>query len=145
MDKESEFENSVHLDPDLTWEDASEMIYEGIRDGKLTKEDIKEFFKIGSKECYEPRHLRIFVKALSSFFLHQYEGTLKNGEEPGVIVKVDGKQWLVQHRIKRGEITIDGPVKYDCPDRSFVISHESEADAKIDAWEKGERYAEEIK
>jgi hypothetical protein len=139
-----DFENSVHLDPEFTWENVSEAIYDGIIDGKLSKGDVKEFFMIAQRECYEPRNLRIFVKALSSFFLHRYKDVLKDGENPGVIVEVDGKQWIVQHRIKRGEITIDGPVKYDCPDRSFVISHESEADGKISAWEKGERYIEEL-
>lgn len=139
-----DFENSVHLDPDLTWKDASEAIYDGIKDGILSKEDILKFFELGISEMYEPRNLRIFVKALSSFFLHQYKDKLRDGENPGVIVEVDGKQWLVKQDLKQGQIIIEGPVKYDCPDITFVISYESEADAKISAWEKGEKYIEEI-
>ena len=133
-----DFENSVHLDPDLTWKDAAESIYDAVKEGKLSKEDVLEFFYISMQEMSEPRINRIFAKALGAFFRHNF----KDKYTHGVLVEVDKKQWIV--RAENGEIIAEGPVKYDCPDRTFLVLHDSEADAKIAAWESGEKFITEI-
>jgi hypothetical protein len=138
MENEEDFENRVHLDPELTWKDAAEGIYDAVKEGKCSKEDVLKFFEISAQEIYEPRINRIFAKVLGTFFQHSFT----DKKIHGVLVVVDGKQWIV--RAENGEIISEGPVKYDCPDRSFLVLHESEADAKIDAWERGERYITEI-
>ena len=133
-----DFENSVHLDPDLTWKDAAEFFYDAIKEGNLSKEEVSEFFYISMQEMYEPRINRIFGKALGTFFKHNF----KDKHIHGVLVVVDKKQWIV--RAENGQIIVDGPVKYDCPDKTFLVIHDSEADAKIAAWESGEKYITQI-
>ena len=92
MEDFPEFENSVHLDPDLTWKDAAELIYDAVKEGSFSKEDIVKFFEIGARETYEPRINRIFAKALGAFFQYNF----KDKYTHGILVVVDKKQWIVR-------------------------------------------------
>ena len=136
-----DYENSVHLDPDLTWEDIGSAIYNGVKEGKLTEKDCIKFLQLGASENEAPRINRIFAKALGTFFKAKEKTyPLKDGETAGIFLKVDNKKWLVMYR---GDDIVVESVNYDAPDRSFVIRHASVADAKIAAWENNERYVQE--
>lgn len=140
MDKE--FENSVHLDPELTWSECAKYIYDGVMDGKLNREDFIKLFVLSGQEMSEPRNTRIFAKALAAFFKSDFTD-LKSEETPCVFVIVDNKNYLVSHNGKEITICPADDLK-NIPDNSFVILHETTADAKIAAWEKNERYVEEV-
>jgi hypothetical protein len=132
------FENSIHLKPEMTWEECATYIYDGVMDGKLNREDFIKFFLISGQEMSEPRHVRIFAKVIGAFFVRDYP-ELKSNEKPGIFVKVDGRGFVVTHNGK--EIIIkEADYLKDMSDCSFLIEHETEADAKIAAWEKKEEY-----
>jgi hypothetical protein len=134
------FDDSIHLDSELTWEDAAQAVYYGVKESKLSVEDLTEFFRLASSEAQAPRNTRILAKTLSTFFDKCYT-ELRDGEHPGVLVEIDNQKWTVER--KGSNITVNGPVKMkDAPDRSFFISHDSEADAKISAWERGEKFVQ---
>lgn len=134
------FEDNIHLEPELTWKDCATYVYDAVMEGKLNREDFIKFFILSGQEMAEPRHSRIFVKALAAFFKRVYVD-LKSGEKPGVFVIVDNKNYIVSNN--GVEITIKEANNIEnIPDNSFLISHESIADAQIAAWEKGEKYVE---
>jgi hypothetical protein len=134
------FEDNIDLEPELTWENCATFIYDGVMDGKLNREDFIEFFKISGQEMSDPRHSRIFAKALGAFFKRDYQD-LSDDEEPGIFVIVDGKKYIVSHNDI--EITIgEAEDIEDIPDNSFLIMHATSADAKISAWKKKERYVD---
>lgn len=136
-----DFENNCHLDPEMTWQDTATFLYDGIMDGKLTREDFIKYFILSGQEMSEPRHARIMGKALATFFKNHYQN-LPADEIPGVLVIVDGKQYIVSHNEK--EITIEEANDVNAKDGSFLIAHETEADAKIAAWKNKEKYVERI-
>jgi len=63
-----DFENSHHLEPEITWQDCATFIYDAVLDGKLNREDFIKFFILSGQEMSDPRHVRIFAKALGAFF-----------------------------------------------------------------------------
>lgn len=137
-----EFEDNIHLDPELTWEECAKYVYDGVMDGKLTREDFIEFFIISGQEFHEPRHTRIFAKALGAFFKRDYPD-IKSDEKPGVLVKVDNNNFIVTPT--EDEIVIQEANDLEnVQDSSFLILHDTEADAQISAWENGEKYIERI-
>jgi len=110
----------LELDPSgATWKDASEVIYQGIMDGKFSKGDYMKFMEISMDEIYDPRPVRILAKVIGIL--------LERQENKGVIVEVDKKQWLVC--IEKEQIKIKGPSRYDCPDGSRVTVHDTKSDA----------------
>lgn len=139
-----DFEKNVDIDSDLTWDNISSAIYDGIKDGRMSKEDVKDFFKIAQREVYEPRHCRIFVKALGWFFTRDYKDQLKESESASVCVEVDGQRYLVIENQKTEEISIKS-IKEDIPDGAFVIIHETAEQANLSARERKEAYIGEIK
>jgi hypothetical protein len=140
---EIEYENSNHLEPELTWENSATFIYDAVMEGKLNREDFIKYFILSGQEFCEPRNTRIFAKALAAFFKRDYTD-LKSEEKPAVLVIVDNKKYLVSHNDK--EITINEAQDFkDIPDNSFIITHEDETDGKIAAWERGEKFIERIK
>jgi phosphatidylserine decarboxylase len=141
---EPSFEDSQHLDPELTWEESATFLYDGIMSGKLTREDFIKYFMLSGQEMSEPRHARIMGKALAVFFKCNYRD-LPADEKPGIFIIIDGKNYVVSHNDK--EITIEKADDIaDCSveNGSFLISHETEADAKIAAWKNGEKYVERL-
>lgn len=140
---EFEYENSNHLEPELTWENSATFIYDAVMEGKLNREDFIKYFILSGQEFCEPRHIRIFAKALAAFFKRDYTD-LSSEEKPAVLVIVDNKRYLVSHNNK--EITINEAQDLkELPDNSFIITHETETDGKIAAWEKGEKFIQVIK
>lgn len=135
------FEDNINLNPELTWEDCATFVYDGIMDGKLNRDDFIKFFKISGQEMSEPRHTRIFAKALASFFKRDYPD-LKSDEKPGIFVIVDDKKYIVSHEDK--DVTIESAEDINEKDCSFLISYETEADAKIGAWKNKEKYVERL-
>ena len=136
-----DFEDCCHLDPEMTWEDSAAFLYDRITAGNLSREDFIKYFILSGQEMSEPRHTRIFAKALSAFFKSDYQD-LPSDEKPGIFVIVDGKQYIVSHNDT--EITIEEANDINAKDSSFLISHETEADAKIAAWRNKEKYVERI-
>jgi hypothetical protein len=140
MSLESEYINSNHLEPELTWHDSATFIYDAVMGGKLNRDDFIKFFDLSGQEMSEPRHVRIFAKALGAFFKRDYTD-LKSEEKPAVLVIVDNIKYLVSHNDQ--EITIgEAEDLKEVPDNSFIITHESKADGKIAAWERKEKYIE---
>lgn len=129
-----DFENSVHLDPELTYRDMALMVYQGINEGKLDQADVIKLMDVYARELYEPRPVRILAKAVGFLLQH------KNNE--GIFIEVDGKQWIVC--IEGKEIKIKGPTRYDAPDGSTVTAHDDVADGKIEAFKRGEKFLEEF-
>ena len=136
-----ELENHVHLDPEHTWDDLAGLIYSGVREGRLGLHDVKKIITIAHQEVHETKKERIISKALGSFFTNCYKDKIKEDENPAIIIKIDGKQYLVSTDFEK--IRIFGPTNYSCPDMSFIIMHKTKADAKISAWEQCEEYIEE--
>lgn len=136
------FESNIHLEPEMSWEDCATFIYDGVIDGKLNREDFIKLFVMSGQEMSEPRHARIFAKVIGAFF-NRYYPDIRLDEKPGVFVIVDGSSFIVSCNDK--EITIDkaDDIK-DAADCTFLIIHDTEADAKIAAWENKERYVERI-
>ena len=64
-----DFEDSVHLDPELTFEDVGRALFQGVKEGRLSEADVVEFIRLGQSETTEPRINRIFAKALATFLL----------------------------------------------------------------------------
>jgi hypothetical protein len=135
------FEDNCHLDPEMTWEETATFLYDGIMDGKLTKEDFIKYFILSGQEMVEPLHARIMGKTLATFFKNNYQD-FPADETPGILVIVDGKKYIVSHNEK--EITIEKADDIPAEDGSFLISHETEADAKIAAWRNNEKYVERL-
>jgi hypothetical protein len=129
-----DFESSVKLDPELTYKDMALMVYQGVQEGKLDQEDIIELMDVYAREIYEPRSVRILAKAVG--FL------LDRKDKEGIFVEIDGKQWIVY--IKDHKIVINGPTNYDAPDGNTVVIHNDEADGKIEAYLKGEKFIDEL-
>lgn len=137
-----DFENANHLEPELTWQECATFIYDAVMEGKLNREDFIKFFILSGQEMAEPRHVRIFAKALGAFFKRYYTD-LKSEEKPAILVIVDNKKYLVSHNEKEITINEADDLKY-VPDNSFIITHETETDGKIAAWERKEKYVERI-
>jgi len=137
-----DFENSHHLEPEITWQDCATFIYDAVLDGKLNREDFIKFFILSGQEMSDPRHVRIFAKALGAFFKRDYTD-LKSEEKPAVLVIVNNKKYLVSHNNEEITINEANDLK-DLSDYSFIITHETEADGKIAAWERKEKYIERI-
>lgn len=134
------FEDSPDLDPELTVENASDAIFEAIESGLLTKEDFKQFLRLSYEGLATPKKLKILSKAVGHLLEKGYKGKLRLDETPAVLVTEESKQYLVAYDFKK--ISISGPVDFDCKDGSLIIMHESEADAKIAAWERDEEFVE---
>jgi hypothetical protein len=128
------FENSVKLDPELTYRDMALMVYQGIQDGKLSQADTIELMDVHVREIYEPRSVRILAKAVGFLLDHK--------DKEGIFVEVDGKQWIVS--IEEHKIKINGPTSYNAPDGNTVTIHNDEADGKIEAYLKGEKFIDEL-
>lgn len=131
-------EDHIHLDPELTIDDVSDAIFEAIADGLLLKEDFKTFLRISYKELGTPKKLRILSKAISELLKKGYKDKLRPEETPAILVREGNKQYLVAYDFNR--VSISEPIDCDCPDNSLIIMHESEADAKIAAWERKEEF-----
>lgn len=129
-----DFEDSVRLDPELTYKDMALMVYQGIQEGKLDQADIIKLMDVYAREIYEPRPVRILAKAVGFLLDHK--------DKEGIFVEVDGKQWLVS--IEEHKIKINGPTNYDAPDGNIVKIHDDEADGKIEAYLKGEKFIDEL-
>lgn len=132
-------DDHVHLDPELTWEDCATYVYGGVIEGKLGRNAFIEFFRLSGQEMSQPLHSRVMGKALGAFFRRDYPD-LREGEFPGVLVCVSEKNYIVSHNNKQITIEVADDIKEE--DCSFLIKHETEADARISAWESGERYVE---
>lgn len=116
----------------VTLKEAAGAVYDAILAGKFKKEDLQEWIDKILSDCYEPKPVRIFAKAIGFFLRH------KDGE--GIVVKVDDEQWTVS--VKGEQIVINGPCKYDCMDGSTVTLHDTKEDAVTAAALNQEGYME---
>jgi len=133
------FENSEHLQPEITWRESATYIYDGVIEGKLNREDFIEFFTLAGEDMANPLHSRVMGKALAAFFKRNYPD-LRDGESPGVFVRIKERGFIVVHKDNQIILLAADEIKEN--DEYFLISHESEADAKISAWERKEKYIE---
>jgi hypothetical protein len=133
------FEDRNHLEPELTWRDSATFIYDGVIEGKLNREDFIEFFSIAGEDLANPLHARVMGKALAAFFKRDYPN-LRAGESPGVFIRIENRGFIVSHKDSQIVLSAANEIKEE--DGSFLIAHESEADAKISAWESKEKYVQ---